>query len=437
MQGGILLLSSPTKYVVKDAARAVGRVGSEKREKVTAKTLSNLIGLPGLSVREYSIEREGEKEILHLFCEHEHEVGICSHCRKISSIIHDIEERCIRHMDVWGKVTFVHFFSRRFDCKECGKSFTEQLEWIEENRRQSRDFELYIYSRCKKSEQTTVGREEWLHPATVKEIFEKIGKTVVEGHKRPMVQVLGIDEISFKKRYQQFVLVLTDIERKCVITVLSDRSKESLEQWIDTLSSDERTAIHTVSIDMWKPYWLAVQAKLPQAKIVTDRFHMMKQLNERLGQLRKAIQTKADEKIQEALKGSRWILVKNCSKLTAKEDIKLREVLEASPELRTCYLLKEEFHTICEKIHDRSRAVLFLKSWALRAEATGNKYLCKFVNTLRNWWEEFLNYFDDHVTNGFVEGINRAIRNILHRACGYHVFDNFRLQVLVEHGGST
>ncbi|MBI4651638.1 transposase, partial [Candidatus Desantisbacteria bacterium] len=41
------------------------------------------------------------------------------------------------------------------------------------------------------------------------------------------------------------------------------------------------------------------------------------------------------------------------------------------------------------------------------------------------------------VTNGFVEGINRAIRNILHRACGYQVFDNFRLQVLVEHGGST
>ncbi|MBI4778476.1 hypothetical protein HY792_06120, partial [Candidatus Desantisbacteria bacterium] len=55
MQGGILLLSSLAKHVVKDAARAVGQVGSEKREKVTAKTLSNLIGLPGLSVREYSI----------------------------------------------------------------------------------------------------------------------------------------------------------------------------------------------------------------------------------------------------------------------------------------------------------------------------------------------------------------------------------------------
>ncbi|MBT9142091.1 MAG: hypothetical protein DDT29_00484 [Dehalococcoidia bacterium] len=69
------------------------------------------------------------------------------------------------------------------------------------------------------------------------------------------------------------------------------------------------------------------------------------------------------------------------------------------------------------------------------AEATGNKYLRKFVNTLRNWWDEFLNYFDEHVTNGFVEGLNKAIGHIIRRACGYHVLDNFRLQVLIEHGG--
>ncbi|GAH66439.1 unnamed protein product, partial [marine sediment metagenome] len=46
----------------------------------------------------------------------------------------------------------------------------------------------------------------------------------------------------------------------------------------------------------------------------------------------------------------------------------------------------------------------------------------------------FLNYFDEGVTNGFVEGLNHAIRNIIHRAFGYHSFENFKLQVLVEHG---
>ncbi len=55
---------------------------------------------------------------------------------------------------------------------------------------------------------------------------------------------------------------------------------------------------------------------------------------------------------------------------------------------------------------------------------------------LRNWWHEFLNYFDERVTQGFVEGINRAIRGIINRAFGFRDFDSFRLQVLVECGGT-
>ena len=50
------------------------------------------------------------------------------------------------------------------------------------------------------------------------------------------------------------------------------------------------------------------------------------------------------------------------------------------------------------------------------------------------WWHEFLNYFCDRVTQGFVEGINRAIRGIINRAFGFCDFGNFRLQVLVECG---
>ena len=56
----------------------------------------------------------------------------------------------------------------------------------------------------------------------------------------------------------------------------------------------------------------------------------------------------------------------------------------------------------------------------------------QFVKTLHNWWSEFLNYFDDRVTQRFVESINRAIRGIINRAFGYRNLDNFRLQVLVE-----
>jgi hypothetical protein len=93
-----------------------------------------------------------------------------------------------------------------------------------------------------------------------------------------------------------------------------------------------------------------------------------------------------------------------------------------------------EFRTIFEKINDPRQAERFLRAWIWKANQTGDRYLAKFLNTLRNWWSEILRYFDDHITNGFVEGMNRAIRAIIGRAYGYRNFDNFRLQVLAQHG---
>jgi len=57
------------------------------------------------------------------------------------------------------------------------------------------------------------------------------------------------------------------------------------------------------------------------------------------------------------------------------------------------YLLKEEFRLVCEKAHDRQQAERFLRAWIWKAEKTGDRFLSKFVKTLRNWWHEILNYF--------------------------------------------
>jgi len=41
---------------------------------------------------------------------------------------------------------------------------------------------------------------------------------------------------------------LSNLERRCVIAVLDNRRKETLEQWFDSLSDEERQAISVVSI---------------------------------------------------------------------------------------------------------------------------------------------------------------------------------------------
>jgi transposase len=430
----VLLLSPPVVLMAKDAARATKRVGSLTVEKVTETTLSELLGLPGMKVTHFAIERQGEIQYLHLFCEHERDVAICPRCQMVASGGYDHKDRCVRHLDIWEMKTLVHFPQRRFDCEVCGRPFTETLTWIEAKRRQTRAFEVRIYERAKKTPRKHVAQAEGLSESTVLEIFKRQAKNQVKAPPQRRVWALGVDEISLRKGHKQYALVLSDLERRCVIDVLPNRQKDTLEAWLDNLSEAERKAIKVVSMDMWRPYRSAVKAKLPQAPIVADRFHVMKQLNHQINLLRRALQRKAEGPLAEALKGSRWLLLKNRSDLKAEEEEKLQGILEASPELRAIYLLKEEFRTICDKITNRAQAARFLRAWMWKARATGSRYLKRFVNTLANWWHEFLNYFDDRITQGFVEGINRAIRGIINRAFGFRDFGNFRLQVLVEHG---
>ncbi|MEW6713093.1 MAG: transposase [Candidatus Riflebacteria bacterium] len=46
----------------------------------------------------------------------------------------------------------------------------------------------------------------------------------------------------------------------------------------------------------------------------------------------------------------------------------------------------------------------------VQVKATSFKSLKSFVNTLRNWWRQILNYFDGRFNNGFAEGVNLKIK---------------------------
>ena len=352
----------------------------------------------------------------------------------ISEDVHEGKPRCVRRLDIWGKKTFLHFSSRRFDCEHCEKPFTEELSYVEAHRRQTIIFERHIYESCKKSNIKKVAKQEGLCQSTVRDIIERQAKVKVDRSGNILISVLGIDEISLKKRHRQFVLVISDIKQKCILAILPDRNKETLEKWIGELTVQQQKAIRFASMDMWAPYRQAVEKKLTHVKIVADRFHVMKQLNERLGQVRKRIQNNASEEERTLLKGSRWLLTRNRSDLKPEEEGQLEKILDLCPELRKLYLLKEEFRRIFDKVQCREKAERFLIAWKYKTLATGDKFLAKFVKTLENWWAEILNYFIDKVTNGFVEGLNGAIRSIIRRAFGYRNFENFRLHVFAEHG---
>ena len=106
---------------VKDASKAVKRINNIEFKKTEESTLTELLGIPTLLVTLYSLCREGVQDVLHLWYTHQDEVALCPHCGCVSTKVHQEENRCIRHLNVWGRMTFLHFLSRRFKCEDCGK----------------------------------------------------------------------------------------------------------------------------------------------------------------------------------------------------------------------------------------------------------------------------------------------------------------------------
>ena len=248
------------------------------------------------------------------------------------------------------------------------------------------------------------------------------------------MSVLCLDEVAPLKGHGHYYLIISAPELGIVLDVLKDRKKETLLAWFDQRGLDWCAAVQVCCADMWDAYHDAAQAKLPNARQVVDRFHVMKNLNDALTKARRSLQKHADPATQEALKGCRWMLVKRRANLTPDEVVQLETALQASADLKQCYALKEAFHQWFDTASTRHAAAEQLTEWLAQVQASGVRALQAFSRTLANWRERILNYFDGRHSNGFAEGVNLKIKLINRRGFGYRNFANFRLHVLVAFG---
>jgi transposase len=298
-------------------------------------------------------------------------------------------------------------------------------------------FEHYIYNLCHKSTIKAASEIEDLPYDATEGIYFRETKRLVESRnsKNTFTEVLGIDEISRKKGHKDFVIVLSDIKRGIVIDVLEDRKKKTLEKYFDSKSEEFKAHIKTVSMDMWGPYRSVVEEKLSHADVVADRFHVMKNLNECLNTCRKAVQNELDKDTRKLLKDSKWVLLKNKSDLDEDSLNKLESFYQISEKLKEAHILKEYVRDIFESSENKDVAEVTFNIFELLVmRSSVKKYFDTFIVTLSNWREQILNYFDDKVTNGFVEGMNNKIKVLKRKAYGILNFEHFRIRILDECG---
>jgi transposase len=207
--------------------------------------------------------------------------------------------------------------------------------------------------------------------------------------------------------------------------------KEVLKGWgLEVLNQ-----IIEVSIDMSGNYRSLVDKLLPDATIIADQFHVMKLVNDELNSAiikakkgNKEIDSEAEKAIiKEALKQSKYAILKPERNLTEKQKVKLEEIRKTVRYLAKMHQQKEDFRNIFEQSENGSKATFSLMNWLVDAGESFEKS----VGTVKRWFSEIIGYFDNRTTSGAVEGINNRLKLIKRLGYGFRNFENFALRCLI------
>jgi len=262
-------------------------------------------------------------------------------------------------------------------------------------------------------------------------VAEEIGRRLGAKELEQSPEFIGIDEFSVRGRRLYHTAICNLVEKE-VMGVVEGQGQRKLEEYLDNIPQPER--VKGVVMDMHEPFRQAVQMCLPQAKVVVDKFHLIRHINGAVDKLRSRLQGGRRRGKKRDLFKNRYTLLKGAERLADWEKERLSQLFCRYPELKRAWMFKESFRAWYREM-GRSRAEERLR---LLEEKIANDSLLEFkelLHTLGNWREEILNYFDYRITNGFVEGKNNRIKTIKRMAYGYRNMDNFRLRILAANQG--
>lgn len=265
---------------------------------------------------------------------------------------------------------------------------------------------------------------------TVKRIFSAdMGREAEKVNLRE-VEFLAIDEVYLGRRHR-FVTIVIDWKSGRILHVAKGRGENALRPFFRRLRL-ARARIKAVATDMAAAYASAVIKNLPGADLVIDRFHVIKLMNEKIDQLRRALQREADGMGRRAIKGVRFLLLRGKENLSPERLPDLKAALELNQPLSVAYYLKEELRTLWQ-YRDIKEMASFLDDWIRRAMESGIAPLATFAKTLLAFRQAILNSAKHPVSNGKLEGINNKIGAMQRVHYGLRDFQFLTLRLLTLH----
>jgi transposase len=245
------------------------------------------------------------------------------------------------------------------------------------------------------------------------------------------VTVLAMDEFAIQRGHR-YATVVIDPQRRRVLWVGRDRSREAVRPFFELLGKRGCRRIRAVAMDMSAAYANEVRAHCPKAEIVYDLFHVVaKYGREVIDRVRvdEANRLRDDKPARKVVKSARWLLLRNRASLKRPEDaVRLDELLAANQALMTVYVLKDELKALWRQPTVKAARAAW-RDWIDKARSSGIKPLIRFAEKLADYCDGIVASARWRLNTSVLEGINNKIKVIKRIAYGFRDDAYFFLKI--------
>jgi transposase len=356
------------------------------------------------------------------------------------------EERAWRHLDSCAFETWLVARVPRIQCPDHGVK-TVSVPWAEPHSRFTLAFACFAVAVLRATQvQRQAAALLRLTAAEVNYLMERavqagLARQAAAAPPEPL-EHLTLDE----KHYgpgQEYLAVLGDPVGGRVVAVGPSRTKAAVVPLLEAaLTPTQRSAVRSVSVDLWEGFHAGCQRVLPQADLVYDRFHAAAELSEAVDETRRqehrtrraaAPKPAGRRHGKSPLSKTRYWWLQAAETLTAERRAVLEAGLAAGWETARVWEVKEAFREFFAQ-DGEAAAAAFLTAWFTRARAVGNRHLTRVANLFEQHREKLLAAVRHQRSNAFGEYLNSRIGELRQRARGFRRFEGYRRAILFHLG---
>ena len=364
---------------------------------------------------------ENISDQLHISIELPRRKHTCPCCGTVTDRVHDYRMQVIKDLPL-ARDTFLHLRKRRYRC-DCGKRFFEINTFLPRYYRVTTRLVAEIMFAFKKTVSAKeIGCRYNVSSVTAMRYFNQFNQRLTM-----LPEVISLDEFKGNSGGQKYNSIIVDPEKRIVLDVLPNRFENNLIKYFSQFPN--KNDVKYFVCDMNPHFRQVAKICFPQATIVADKYHVIRQVYWAMEKVRKNEQNKLSARFRKYFKKSRNLLMKQTEKLSEEEMDRLSLMFEIAPRLADAYRIKNDFITVIRSnssIEGKQRLV----DWLFSVEVMDLPEFHDCTKAYHNWFQEIINSMDVPWTNGYIEGCNNKTKVLKRVSYGMRNFSHFRKRIL-------